>query len=69
MIQEDNLGDVPDCDIYVGTVFSDVKRLFERSKGKGDSSLPGVMNRSIICLGLQVKRLQTNIKEKRVYRY
>jgi glycosyltransferase involved in cell wall biosynthesis len=34
MIQDDDLGDIPDCDIYVGTVFSDVKRLFERGKGK-----------------------------------
>jgi hypothetical protein len=32
MIHGHNLEDIPDCDIYVGTVFSDVKRLFERRK-------------------------------------
>ena len=26
--------DVPNCDIYVGTLYSDVKRLFQRGKGK-----------------------------------
>jgi glycosyltransferase involved in cell wall biosynthesis len=26
--------DIPDCDIYVGTFFNDVKRLFQRGKGK-----------------------------------
>jgi len=26
--------DIPDCDLYIGTVFSDVKMLFQRGKGK-----------------------------------
>jgi L-malate glycosyltransferase len=32
--KKDNLDDVPNCDIYVGTQISDVEYLFKRTKGK-----------------------------------